>query len=109
MGYLFQGNCYATNAKAVDAFYTSSGPQFFQTGTTTSSQLFYYSKYVNGWYVCSESVTGTTAPTCQTATSPDFPLCDDTNGFNDGVTLGWGIGLAMVIAWSYRLMQKATT
>lgn len=113
MGALFQRVCYETQSQAVDAFFTSSGPQYQAFGTSTSSQVFYYAKYTTGWYVCSESVTGTNAPTCQIATAPTFPACDfeaatsDAIRFADGATIGWGIVAAMALAYSIQLIKRA--
>lgn len=111
MGALFQEHCYATQAEATDAFFTSVGPQYEMT--SGSSQVFYYAKYTTAWYVCTESVVTTGTPTCTTASAPTFPYCDEavmnpspSAQFADGVTVGWGIVTAMVLAYSVRLLQK---
>lgn len=108
MGALFQGRCYDTQQKATDAFFTSVGPQYQQSGTNAGQQTFFYAKYTSGWYVCVESVNSGTAPVCTVATSPVFPDCTDESagGFADGVTIGWGVAAAMVAAYAIAVIRK---
>jgi hypothetical protein len=36
-----------------------------------------------------------------------FPSCDPTVNFMDGITVGWGIAAAIVVAFAFRIMQRA--
>jgi len=110
MGYLFAGHCHDTTQQAADAFFTETGPQFSNSGSTgATNRVLYYTK--NGgttWQQCNRDMTNT-APTCVTATVPTFPSCDATEGFVDGVIIGWGIVAAMAGAFAFKLIQKAIT
>lgn len=107
MGALYSDRCYSTTAKAVDAYYGSAPPAF------TSGSTSYLTEYVwtgTLWqmkrYSIASSGTVTTL-TASTAPTPTFPTCDEMETFTDGLTLGFGVVVAMVAAYVFYLYRRA--
>ena len=106
MGALLRDKCYPSQADAVDAFFSGKDPSL-TAGTT--SYLSWFEKVSNVWTIKLQSISSTgvvTNLTSSNATIPVFPTCDELANFNDGVTVGWGIATAMVLAWCYSMVRR---
>lgn len=106
MGSLVNGKCFASNALAADEFFASKDPSF-TSGTT--SYLSWFEKSGSTWQIKRQSISSTgtvTNLTTSNATVPTFPTCSETENFTDGVTMGWGIATAMVLAWGFSMVRK---
>lgn len=112
MGYRVGSSCYVSTNDALDAYYSSVPP--VQAVTATGQvNLFTYSG--GAWKMNSYSVSAAGAWTQRFSTNAPlvgFPVCDvpndSTTNFFDGMTLGWGVVLAMAIAWGYRESKRHT-
>lgn len=107
MGALFQNVCYATNSNAADAFFMAEGVSY--TAGSTSYQSWFEKNTSGVWQIKRQSISSTgviTNLTTSNATVPTFPACDPTESFFDGMTVGWGIALVMVIAWGFDQMKR---
>lgn len=108
MGALFKQNCYASNSEALDAFY--SGFSVVHTAGRTSYRE-WYEKPSGTWLLKRQSIASDgTVTDLSSSVAPvlSFPTCNVGEEFLDGMTVGWGIALAMLLAWSWKLMEKAT-
>ena len=108
MGYLFNDQCYATQAAANAAWY---GYQPIEQTAGSTSYRNYYKWNGTTWQHIGESIASNGAVTQRwavTASQATFPTCDETSEFFDGMEVGWGIAAAMVVAWGVRLMTKQT-
>lgn len=106
-GYLFNGQCYSTSSEAVDAALSSGSPAL-SAGAT--SYLAWFEKVSGVWYVRRQTISTGGAVTDLGTTAidvPAFPSCDVTGQFFDGVTMGWGIATAMVMAWGFSKIRQA--
>lgn len=106
VGYLFRDQCFVSNAVAADAFFLAKESSY-TAGTT--SYLSWFEKSGAVWQIKRQSISSTgviTNLTSSTATVPTFPTCDTTVNFTDGVTVGWGIATAMVMAWGFSMIRK---
>jgi hypothetical protein len=105
-GSLYNGKCYADSASATVALYVSPAFMNFSNGSTgyfTTPSFSGSTVNIQGWTLTSGSyayryTTGLPTPT--------FPPCDPAADFKDGVTIGWGIALAMVVAFGIRMLQR---
>lgn len=108
-GAIFGENCYPSNAEALDAYYSQVAPA--QTPGTTS----YVNEFVKVsgvWQVKQYSVSSTGVWTTRSTTAAPvvtFPACDPSGSFMDGITVGWGVAAAMVLASSLVLIKRATS
>lgn len=104
MGALYSERCYESQTAALDAYY-GSVPPTYSAGSTV-----YYTVMVKkpqGWAADTYRVWSSGTSTLQTSSLVpviDFPACDATESFFDGMTIGWGVVLAMAIAWGFRMM-----
>lgn len=106
-GYLFNGQCYSVSTEAVDAFFTAGSPAL-TSGST--SYLSWFEKISGVWYIRRQSISagGVVSDLGTSAIEvPSFPTCDVTGQFFDGVTVGWGIATAMVMAWGFSKIRQA--
>jgi len=106
MGALLKEKCYPSQAEAVDAFFSGKDPSYTAGAT---SYLSWFEKVGSTWTIKRQSVASdgsVTNLTSTNATIPVFPTCDEIANFNDGVTVGWGIASAMVLAWGYSMIRK---
>lgn len=103
-GGFWNGVCHSSQSAALDAYYSqqplviSNGAafRFEKQGITWIMQR--YSLESNGSMLYSgQSVAPTTI----------FPTCDPAEPFLDGMTIGWGIGAAMVFAACVAWLKKA--
>lgn len=107
-GSSFEGICYAAPSEAVDAYYSASQPALTSGAT---SYLTEFVKESGIWRAKNWSVSTTGVSTLRwnvAAPVPTFEPCDPAQNFLDGMELGWGIALCLVIASAYKLMQKAS-
>jgi hypothetical protein len=107
MGALFNSKCYSTNAEAVDALYSSALPAY-TAGATSYLQEFV--KVSGVWKIDRKSISSTgvvTNLTQSNAPVPVYPVCDESQPFADGVTVGWGIATIIVAAWAAAQIRKA--
>lgn len=106
MGALLKEKCYPSQAEAVDAFFSGKDPSYTAGAT---SYLSWFEKNGSTWQIKRQSIDSggaVTNLTTSNATSPVFPTCDEVATFNDGLTVGWGIATAMVLAWGYSMIRK---
>jgi len=109
MGFSYSGICYETPADALAAFQTAF-PVWGDINVTALS-----SSSVSGGGLLTYSVQtrpiSTNTVASRTGTL-QLSVCDPVNAttptasFLDGLTLGWGIVLAMAIAWGFRQMKR---
>lgn len=106
MGALLRDKCYPSQADAVDALFSGKDPSYTAGAT---SYLSWFEKVGSTWTIKRQSVASDGSVTnlsSTNATIPVFPACDEIANFNDGVTVGWGIASAMVLAWGYSMIRK---
>lgn len=106
-GALYEGQCYASNAAAADAYFTGALPAFTSGSTSYLSE---YARVGGVWKINRFSIAANGTVTTLTQSSapvPTFPTCDTVEKFVDGQTVGWGIALAMVCAWCIRNLRSA--
>jgi len=107
-GGLWGGECYPSQAEALDAFYSS------KASVESPGLVTYVVQYVKDsgiWKQQSYQVDGggvwslrysVAAPVVQ------FPACDPVEGFTDGLAVGWMVAAAIIGAGALKLIQKAT-
>lgn len=108
-GALLGVQCFPSQAEALDAYYSKVLP--VQTpGTPT---YFNDVVQVSGvWMLRQSSIDASGVWTLRSLTAAPgvtFPACDPTASFFDGAAIGWGIAAAMVVAFSFKMMEKATS
>lgn len=113
-GFLYGETCFATVADATAAYFAAWPVSVLQTSTTTSV----FMPIVNGgpsWGLQKTTYSATGAKTINfnvAAPTLAFPSCtvvnDPVENFTDGTILGWGIVLAMAIAWGFRESRRHT-
>lgn len=123
MGYGFGSQCYPTQAQAYDAYYASFGNKLISLNSSSDSNAFlelvYLPMYSGAWVRQAQRCTmpaGATSLSCTVSqtlapayswipcTDPNDPLTN----FTDGATLGWGVVLAMVLAWGIAVLKRGT-
>lgn len=108
-GALVGVQCYPSQAAALDAYFSTLAP------VQTPGSVTYVNEFVRVsgvWMFRQSSVDGTGAWTVRSLTTAPvvtFPACDPTESFFDGAAIGWGIAAAMVVAFSFKMMEKATS
>ena len=108
MGYRVGEVCYGTPADAEAAYYSSQA-EVYVPSSTTQGQFYYWSG--SAWRIKAFTINsvGTIAPRFDVlAPAHAFASCEETtntSSFFDGMALGWGIVLAMTIAWGIRQMK----
>lgn len=109
MGAKFLGECYATAQEAQDVAYQDVENMWLVDNRTVVI------KYVfegGAWrYKRIEYATSGVANVQWDlpAASLQFPACDvedSVTSFSDGMVLGWGVVLAMAIAWGFQKMKE---
>jgi len=106
MGSLVNGKCYASPQSANDAYFGAMTPVVQVAGSAT-----YYTYYTNisgTWVMVRDNISsgGTKGSwTNVTMPVPIFPSCTD-DAFVDGMTVGWGIALVIVMAWGFKMMRR---
>lgn len=105
-GYLYGSKCFASVSDAADAFFQGGSPSF-SSGST--SYLSWFEKVSGVWQIKRQSIASNGVITTlseSVATVPNFPTCDTTESFADGMTVGWGVATVMVIAWCFMMVRK---
>lgn len=113
MGAAFDGRCYASTTLAKEAFYQSQPASL--TGPDSAGYT-YKGHYVNQLGVWKYQVTkmgyAVDVPAqvinlyTVTSAGPTFSSCDESTTFADGVVLGWGVALAMILAWGVTYLRR---
>lgn len=106
MGSLVNSKCFASNVLAADDFFASKDPSFTAGDI---SYLSWFEKVGTTWQIKRQSIASNGAVSNLTsinATVPTFPVCDETEQFNDGVTIGWGVAAAIFVAWAIKYMRR---
>lgn len=105
--------CYATSAEAVDAYYSGIPPYILTASTASITYVHRYEKQGASWKFIKGQYNSTGVPTTTyTASAPIItpPSCQITNdpvsNFNDGMTIGWGVAAAMIIAFLIRRVHR---
>ena len=107
LGYFAHGKCWPDLATATAAHWSHGSGLFITPGATTymSNIVYEGSTWFNIRYSISSAGVltklGYTALPVQT-----FPYCDVTEQFFDGMAIGWGIALAMVLAWGWKMVRQ---
>jgi hypothetical protein len=112
-GNLVGGKCYTSGNDAADAYFMNMGRTILP-GPNGGSVEIGFIKEGGAWYreVINFNNVGT-----QTGYTSTFygstlghnhaPLCDPTEGFFDGIQLGWGIALVLIASYAFVLMKRA--
>lgn len=104
----FVGNvCYSTSAQALDAYYSAKAPDY-TAGEV--SYLAYPFKDGATWKIQRVSIAADGTETMLaaiTAPDPGFPSCDPAESFIDGMTIGWMIAAAMIMAYAIRHLWES--
>ena len=98
MGALYKDQCFPDTTAALDAMYTGS-PIQIQPGVTTYATRF--EKVLGVWYSRGYEVQANGYWNMRYSTvAPgyNFPECSPSQNYVDGITIGWGIVTAMVLA-----------
>jgi len=98
MGALRDNVCYSWQADAVDSFYLSA-PITITSGSASYATKF--EKVAGVWKSQGYSIgtTGTWSLRFTTnAPVPVFPTCNEYEGIQDGIAVGWLVASAMIIA-----------
>lgn len=105
-GALLGAVCYASQDAAADAYYSGAGPAQTPGGTTYLSEFVKVSGVwkVRRYQVASDG--GVAMLTDATAPSVVFPSCDPMENFKDGMTAGWGVVAAMLLAWGVAVLRR---
>ena len=106
-GTTFGGRCFASDAEAVDAYYSAVPPNVV-SGVT--SYMVQFVKDAGIWKTQSFSRTGINPwvlESMQIAPVPMFASCDGSDQqFADGLGVGWAIVGVVVIAWGFNRMKE---
>lgn len=106
-GALLGAQCYASQDAAADAYYSGAAPG--QTPGGSASYLSVFVKDAGVWKLRRYSVSGSGEVSTYTdAVLPAmvFPSCDPLENFKDGMTVGWGVVAAMVLAWGVGVLRR---
>lgn len=107
MGYLSKGQCFASHSEALDRYYSDAMPEVL-SGSTAYQTLF--TKSGSTWMMNTYKIAANGNQTMQYSTPapvPNFPVCDQSADFFDGMTVGWGIAAAMIAVYSLKMIGKA--
>lgn len=101
-GVLIDGAC-VIEAEAPSAFFsTQQAVTWVDSGTVHRA----YFRYASGnWEHVTEAYPGGVVDV-QAAVLPSLPPCDYTEGFTDGMQVGWGIAAALVAVAAFKMMLK---
>jgi len=108
-GALLGVKCYPSQAEALDSFYSNIA-SVQSPGVT--SYVIQYSKVASTWNQNSYSIDAAGVWTLRSSTAApvvDFPACDPTETFMDGMAIGWSVVAALVTVGAFKLMEKATS
>lgn len=112
-GYFSEGVCWTTFIEANDAHFQSIPPTILTT-TTTQTVAEFIRQTGGYWNMTHATFTAAGVRTQQYSVAyplPQYQVCDLPNSpsesFQDGLLLGWGIVLAMALAYAYKSMGKA--
>lgn len=103
-GAYWNGLCYSSQDVAKDAYFGSASVAHSPTAVTQ------YVKTAGVWELkvwAYESSSWVLKSSASVGTGFDFPACDPTEGFFDGIAIGWGIAAAMIAVAALKLMQRA--
>ena len=106
-GHLYDKVCYATPEAATQAMYFSPSFSTITPGATTYYQIpVMIGNQVNlqGWTISSSGVQ--TAKWTKAPPVTLFPTCDTSSEFMDGMTLGWGVAIAMIAAYAIKFIAE---
>ncbi|EHP43590.1 hypothetical protein OR16_07781 [Cupriavidus basilensis OR16] len=105
-GALLGAMCYASPDAAADAYYSGAAPSQTPGGT---SYLSAFVKDAGVWKLRRYQVNSAgEVATLTDAVLPTmtFPACDPLENFKDGMTVGWGVVAAMVLAWGVTVLRR---
>jgi hypothetical protein len=104
-GAIVGGRCYGSYTEAVDAFYSTFAPVQTAGATGYVQQA---EKVADSWLFRSYEI----GPGGQLlrfeipAQIPSFAACDPTAAFFDGIALGWGIAIPMILVSAVMLTRR---
>lgn len=106
-GYLFRDVCYPTLAAATSAYW-SDDPVAITPGSTSYIADVVWSG--TAWTIKKYTLSSAGALTLNSTTNAPtlaFESCDTMQKFNDGLSLGWGVVVAMAAVWGVKFMSRA--
>lgn len=103
MGAFFNGRCYGSQGSALDAYY-GGAPVAHSGGAISHESFFQQSSGVWQW-VTKHNDAGVITGDVVTAPVVDFPVCDPFEAMNDGLIVGWGLVLVMLVGWSFVVIR----
>lgn len=103
-GHIVANQCVVVAASS-DYYFSSAVP----TSSVTLDGAFVFQtmfrKLTNGWALSvrqTKTADGTFVTTNSSISPPAFATCDTASDFKDGMTLGWGVAIAMIIVFIIR-------
>lgn len=100
IGAIYGNTCYPSLTLAQDAYFQSIAPIVLPSGSTIS-----YQQILNVWNRVEVKQNGTISNTV--AALPALSTCDTMQGFNDGMTVGAALVVALVSAAIYGIVARA--
>lgn len=107
-GFYFKGICYASSEEA-SAAYWSAQPVAVTSGTTSYLTEYVWSAATNVAQIKGYSISSAGGQTLRyTITAPPvtFSGCDTSEGYLDGMALGWGVATAMILVYAVVLAKR---
>lgn len=105
-GFLFNNICYPTLSAATSAHW-SANPVSMTAGTTSYISDMVWSG--TAWVINKYTMTTAGVLTLNSTTNAPvlaFEACDTKTDFLDGMTLGWGVAVAMVAAFAIKFLAE---
>lgn len=112
-GFLYAGTCFSSSSEAVDAYFGAIPPSISIDYATGLTHLVHYVGSAGTWAierlqfdnagaVSLVYSTSVSAPVFQSCETPNTPI----EAYLDGVSLGWGVAAACVLAWGVMAIRK---
>ena len=104
-GAVLEGRCLASQGDAIDAYYSKSAPVLSAGDPAYMSQ---FVKESGGWLQKTYSINSSVKTLISTVAAPvpAFDACDPAESFFDGITVGWGIATALILASCITFIKK---
>jgi len=115
MGYQYKNTCFADQPSALAAYYQDQPTAMSSgTGATTFNYIGHWVSNNGVWnYEVLKAPIGLLSPVQVVSlyvpgpnSVPAFASCDPATQFGDGLTLGWGVAGAMVLAWGLTYLRR---
>lgn len=106
MGFKYKNICFSTQADATDNYFQDLSFQQVAAATTLWNRFEFDGAVWRHKQYSTSSLGVTTTKWNAVAGIVNFPQCDNTTQFTDGLQLGWGVVAAIVGAWGVRLLMR---